>query len=274
MLLHHGFIEIPYMNEGGTEMKSIKAMLFILGVVFAAIPLKGDGNLTDDEEKTRIVSFAMLSGRLCGHALADFRNEFHERKLTNREWFDGDTNRLARLLCELAQTNKIDISSMMIDELGEYGTQAQLPFLYSCTTNPIIGGKAVKSILRIEGVTSNSVAALQSYLSFTNSITRQQAYDRAIASREFLDILKNSDASIELKSAGLQVVRTFAADINTSNSVVDGALVAADDTYRYSKRRLAVMRAAYPRCFNEYQTNYVANVIYELLDYPEVNLSD
>lgn len=32
--------------------------------------------------------------------------------------------------------------------------------------------------------------------------------------------------------------------------------------------------AAYPRCFNEYQTNYVANVIYELLNYPEMNLSD
>ena len=30
---------------------------------------------------------------------------------------------------------------MMIDELGKYGTSEQLPFLYSCATNPIIGGK-------------------------------------------------------------------------------------------------------------------------------------
>lgn len=29
----------------------------------------------------------------------------------------------------------------MIDELGKYGTSEQLPFLYSCATNPIIGGK-------------------------------------------------------------------------------------------------------------------------------------
>ena len=44
--------------------------------------------------------------------------------------------------------------------------------------------------------------------------------------------------------------------------------------YRYSVRRLSVMRAAYPRCFNEYQTNYVANAISELVDYPESELPD
>ena len=230
--------------------------------------------LSDDVMKEKIVSFITWPSRLCGRATVDFWNEMKSRKLTNCSWFDGDTNRLARLICELVQTNDTKISSMMIDELGEYGTQAQLPFLCSCTTNPIIGDKAVKSILRIEGVTSNSVAALQSYLSFTNSITRQQAYDRAVASREFLGVMQNSAVSTELKAAGFQVVRTFAADINTSNSVVDEALIAADDTYRYSKRRLAVMRAAYPRCFNEYQTNYVTNAINELVAYPEANLPD
>ena len=234
----------------------------------------GAETLSDDAMKEKIVSFVTWPSRLCGRATADFWNEIKSRKLTNCSWFAGDTNRLARLICELAQTNDTKISSMMIDELGEYGTQAQLPFLCSCTTNPIIGDKAVKSILRIEGVTSNSVAALQSYLSFTNTITRQQAYDRAVTSREFLDAMQNSSASTELKAAGLQIVRAFAADINTSNSVVDEALIAADDTYRYSKRRLAVMRAAYPRCFNEYQTNYVTNAINELVAYPEANLPD
>ena len=115
---------------------------------------------------------------------------------------------------------------------------------------------------------------MQNYLSFTNSITRQQAYDRAVAGKEFLACLQNSAVGVELKESALQIVREFAADINTSNSIVDEALVAADSTYRYSKRRLAVMRSAYPRCFNEYQTNYVTNAINELVAYPEANLPD
>ena len=187
---------------------------------------------------------------------------------------NGDTNRLARLLAELAQTNSAWYAKMAMWQLEKYGTEEQLPFLYSCATNPAVANRAVNAVLRIEGVTSNSVAMMQSYLSFTNSITRQQAYDRAIAGKEFLACLQNSSVGTELKGSALQMVREFAADINTSNSIVDEALVAADSTYRYSKRRLAVMRSAYPRCFNEYQTNYVANAINELVAYPEANLPD
>ena len=56
--------------------------------------------------------------------------------------------------------------------------------------------------------------------------------------------------------------------------MIDTALIDADNTYRHSKRRLADLRAAYPRCFNEYQTNYVTNAINELVAYPEANLPD
>ena len=255
-------------------MKSIKAMLLVFGVAFAVISLQGDGNLTDDEEKVKIVDFVTLPSRLCGHALIDFRSEFRERKLTNRAWFDGDTNRLARLICELAQTNSTEISSMMIDELGEYGTPAQLPFLYSCATNPIVGDRAVKAALRIDGVSSNSVATLQRYLCFTNVVTTKTVYEKAVACRDFLGALSESSASPDLKGSAILVVRGYASDISTGVSMIDTALVDADNTYRHSKRRLADLRAAYPRCFNEYQTNYVTNAINELVAYPEANLPD
>ena len=254
-------------------MKARKNVVAMLAAAFAAAALS-DGALSDAEEKEKILNFVMLPSRLCGRATIDFRGELSERKLTNRAWFDGDTNRLARLICELAQTNNADMASMMIDELEKYGTAEQLPFLYSCATNPAVANRAVKAVLRIEGVTSNSVAMLQSYLSFTNSISRQQAYYRAVAGKEFWACLQNSAVGVELKKSALQMVREFAADINTSNSIVDEALVAADSTYRYSRRRLAVMRSAYPRCFNEYQTNYVTNAINELVAYPEANLPD
>ena len=81
---------------------------------------------------------------------------------------EGDTNRFARLLCELAQTNDVRIADRMIRCLGRHGTTAQLPCLYSMATNEQHGVSAVKSILRLEGVTSNSVGVTGMYLSMTN----------------------------------------------------------------------------------------------------------
>lgn len=194
--------------------------------------------------------------------------------LTEKISFDGDTNRLARILVEVAQTNNAWYSEMAMRELAKYGSAEQLPFLYSCATNPAIGDLAVRAAVRIEGITSNSVAILRDYLSFTNTVTRSQAYDRAQTSRYFLERLQGGSVLPDVRNATFQVVQSFAADINTSNSIVDEALVAADGTYRHSKRRLAVLRAAYPRCFNEYQTNYVTNAINELVAYPEADLPD
>ena len=255
-------------------MKKMELMMLVGAVAVAAAFARAGEPLSDDAMKERIVQFVTLPGRMCGRALVDFREEFRNRKLTNRTWFDGDTNRLARLIAELAQTNDVELSSQMVETLGEYGTVEQLPFLYSCATNPAIGNLAVRAAVRIEGITSNSVAILRDYLSFTNTVTRSQAYDRAQTSRYFLERLQGGSILPDVRNATFQVVQSFAADINTSNSIVDEALVAADGTYRHSKRRLAVLRAAYPRCFNEYQTNYVTNAINELVAYPEANLPD
>ena len=88
---------------------------------------------------------------------------------------EGDTNRFARLLCELAQTNDVRIADRMIRCLGRHGTSAQLPFLYSMATNEQHGATAVKSILRLEGVTSNSSDVTGMYLSMTNIIQRDRS---------------------------------------------------------------------------------------------------
>ena len=271
-LPHHGFIETPCINEKGTEMKSIKAMLFALGAVFAAIPLQGEGNLTDDEEKMKIVDFVTLPSRLCGKATMDFRNELRARKLTNREWFDGDTNRLARLICELAQTNDTKISSMMIDELGEYGTSAQLPFLYSCATNPILGNAAIETILRIEGVTSNSVVATESFFAASSHDDSLQT------TRLCLDFMKRATgAEVEptCASNALRVARDFSVSENCHYYCFDRGQIMSDSSYSHSQRRLAYLRQVSLRGdLFEFQANYVTNAINELVAYPEANLPD
>lgn len=86
-----------------------------------------------------------------------------------------DTNRFARLLAEVAQTNNTLVAQDAILSLGLHGTAAQLPFLYSMATNEQHGATAVKSILRLEGVTSNSLAMVSQYLSMTNVIQRDRS---------------------------------------------------------------------------------------------------
>ncbi len=232
--------------------------------VLAMLSCSAD-TVTDEELKHDVLEF--LTTRCCGRLEA-------RRVLTNEVRFGGDTNRLACALAECAQTNDFQIADWAMWQLKKYATPAQLPFLYSCATNPVLGKTAVESVLRIEGVTSNSVAAIAEYFTTTNTFTRQQAYDRAVCCAEFIREAASANVPGEDKEAALLIARNFAANVNTSNSVVDEALLEADSTYRYSARRLSVLRAAYPRCFNEYQTNYVANAINELVAYPEANLPD
>ena len=49
-----------------------------------------------------------------------------------------------------------------------------LPFLYSCATNPVCGDCAIKSIIAIEGVTSNSMAVVAAFNSSTNTAPRKK----------------------------------------------------------------------------------------------------
>ncbi|MBE6381941.1 MAG: hypothetical protein E7049_02880 [Lentisphaerae bacterium] len=72
----------------------------------------------------------------------------------------------------------------------------------------------------------------------------------------------------------MEVALDFARNVNTMNVGVDGALIQADPTYRFSKRRLSVMRGAQLRLVNEVQSNYVSNAINELVAYPEAELPD
>ena len=246
------------------KCKAPKAMCDALYMA-VAVAVCHAATCTDEELRRDVLEF--LTTRCCGRVEA-------RRVLTKEIRFDGDTNRLACILAEFAQTNDARIAELAMWQLGKYATPAQLPFLYSCATNPVLGRTAVESVLRVEGVTSNSLAVVADYLTATNLFTRQQAYDRAICCAEFIREATAPSVPAEQKERALLIARNFAANVNTSNSVVDKALLDADSTYRYSVRRLSVMRAAYPRCFNEYQTNYVANAISELVDYPESELPD
>lgn len=186
----------------------------------------------------------------------------------------GDTKRLARILASLAQTNDAWNATRAVADLEKYGTAEQLPFLYSCATNPVIGDKAVKAVLHIEGVTSNSIAIAQSYLLSSNEFTRAKQHDRSLVCEDLLKRVFELPELSQYRPLCLSVARDFAQNANTMHISLDDAIVAADPTYRYSKRRLSVMRSAQYRCVNPGLYNYVTNAINELVAYPEANLPD
>ena len=255
-------------------MKKMELMMLVGAVAVAAAFARADEPLSDAALKENIVRFVTLPGRMCGHALVDFREEFRNRKLTNRAWFDGDTNRLARLIAELAQTNDVELSSQMVETLGEYGTVEQLPFLYSCATNPAIGDLAVKTVLRIEGITSNSVSSAQRYFALTNvpdSVDRSRT--SICADLITLSGLDGVDAS--WRSNAMEVAAHFIAAPDCNAYWLDRLLLERDASYQHSKRRLANLRnsVAYATQWN-FIYNYVTNAINELVAYPEADLPD
>ena len=249
-------------------------LMMLAGAVVAGAFVRADGQLSDDALKENIVRFVTLPGRMCGHALVDFRDEFRSRKLTNRSWFDGDTNRLARLIAELAQTNDVELSSQMVESLGEYGTPAQLPFLYSCATNPAIGDRAVKAVLRIEGLTSNSVSSAQRYFALTNV---PDSVDRSRTSicADLITLAGLDGVETRCRSNALEVAERFIAAPDCNAYWLDRLLLERDATYRCSKRRLVNLRnSAVSAAQWEFIYNYVTNAINELVAYPEAELPD
>ena len=230
---------------------------------------------SDDEVKAQFVE----AGMFC-HA------EFIRRG--NRRAFEMagcDTNRYARILRELAVENTNETKRVIANLGNKYKTPDSLPFLYSYATNAVYGAKALKAVFAIEGVTSNSVALAQSYLFMTNGISYKEENEK---SDTCIDLLKKvcSDPSLSsLRPAVIAMALDFQRDVELMPNVLDMTLCDADASFRFSKRRLDILRNTAQRVFTElepvavdtcyaFQTNYLANAINELVSYPEANLPD
>lgn len=183
---------------------------------------------------------------------------------------EGDDTRFARILGELAHTNDAKIAECMISLLVQYGTSAQLPFLYSQATNVEYGADAVRSILRIEGITSNSVALVDSYLSMTNMTNRNRYY----VCSDFIGKAFSSSVSAAMQLSSEQVYLRFMAESNIYHDWLDSELRMRDSSYAQSKRRLDVLRSVCDRTNDPADLNFVTNAINELVAYPEADLPD
>ena len=233
-------------------------MVTMIGMMVGSVHSE---TVTDDEIRDMVVH----SGFYIDNGLAA-KEEF----LGAKELCAGDTNRFARILCELAQTNHVRIADRMIRCLGRHGTTAQLPFLYSMATNEQHGASAVKSVLRLEGVSSNSVMVTGLYLSMTNVTQR----DRSDICGFFFNLTKTSYVPDALKQFGENVALRYAGTANLYFQRMDESMIRTEPSYRQSRRRLEVLRAVHRLGVSAYQINYVTNAINELVAYPEADLPE
>jgi hypothetical protein len=240
-----------------------KVIAATINILATAVCLADAPTWSDDDIKADIIG---SSGYVCANGAAIIRN-MRNRALARCE---GDTNRFARLLTEVAHTNNVRIASNAIWMLGRYGSAGDLPFLYSCVTNPACGKDAVASILNIEGVTSNSVAAAASYHSISNcnDRTRTEVFEM-LAVRSYA----YDESTIE-RQLGVAYALNYAATTGKYTKWMDRVLQRCDPTYKNSKRRLSVLRAEYGLGLDHWEIGYVTNAINELVAYPEADLPE
>ena len=240
-----------------------KPVLFVLAMASAALctDIVRAEVETDDEIRSRLVMSCT------------YEDDFMLARGTfNAAFRAAESNRVrfARIICDLAHTNDSRIAESMVSKLGEYGTPEQLPFLYSQVSNTQHGVDAVRSILEIEGITSNSVAMVDCYLSNTNVDFEY----RANACECFLQTSALPAVSEAMSQYARSVALNYALHANRYVRGTDKALIAVDMTYQYSKRRLAVLRSVNAMGVSPYQIDYVTNAINELVSYPESDLPE
>ena len=198
----------------------------------------------------------------------------NDTKLVDTYFINGNTNRLLRLLSDLIKTNDEWICTRSMWQYGKYATKSELPFLYSCATNSMCGDRALHAILKIEGVTTNSLQALDCYMSLTNAVAVGNNTDRLYVCRDFFYSVKRNESLYGYKPRLEEIVLNFARQKKSKFVNADRLLCEMDESYVNSKRRLSSMRIAVAHGLNEMQTNYVHSVIRSLEAFPEEDLPD
>ena len=183
---------------------------------------------------------------------------------------NNDTNRYVRVAKETALTNDV-FKSVAVQIVRKHGGVEDVPFLYQCTNDLESAEDALEGILKFEGLTESSLAAASAFLALTNTC---RSLERNWIAIKLFGCAAHSSATAELRALASSNALAF---VRTSKSVEynDIRLKAADPTYEYSKRRLAVMRALLPVCqHSDVLLTDVTNAINELVAYPESALPD
>ena len=245
-----------------------KSYLSVVAVAFAILCADiGYAEVeTDDEIRSRLVMACFVED--------DHPDEHRnvEQGMYDAAFRAAESNRVrfARIICDLAHTNYSRIAELMVSRLGEYGTSEQLPFLYSHVSNTQYGVDAVRAVLKIEGITSNSVAMVDGYLSMTNVAVLM----REDACLELFRCRNQRNPEFGISNYVDQCAFRFLRSDKVYSEWYDELVQTLIPGYKHSKRRLGVLRAVQQLGLTKYNDIFVTNAINELVSYPEADLPE
>ena len=239
--------------------------LMLVATFCAVIPMIATGEATDDQLKNIL------------HRATQYIDDPHggpgEVRYAIR-LSNNDTNRVVSLMKQLIDEGVEDDSTTQfyISEIGKHGTHSDLPFLYQRVSSTNLCEHATAAILKIEGLTTNSLMRIESSIPDTMPEVRDSTPVHAWC--RLLEAAEKCPAGAMVKTLTISNAVLYASRQRKSVEMLDDCITAADPTYRTSKRRLAVMRSVRDLGVNEWQTNFVTRAIRELVAYPEANLPE
>lgn len=170
-----------------------------------------------------------------------------------------DTNRLARLFGELIDSKDARVRRGVVGDLEIVGTTNELPILYAEINSKDVSSYAMRSILRIEGLTDRVVKTVDEYLNHSD----RRARLRYEVCERFLEEMKKADRDSEMWEVSRKVVIDFMAHHNLYHDWVDKQMMEVDPSYKTSDERRSVMKAILEREKEEQYRKYPTAVLEE-----------
>ena len=171
-----------------------------------------------------------------------------------------DTNRFLRLVKEVAHSNT-NLTCVMIGQVIQYGSAADLPFLYEYVSDESLGDAALHGIFKIDGINTNTLAATRHYLSLP-------ARNHSITGGEVCQLLLHyalqPQTTEEARQMAKDCIHDFALVHTNGVEWLDEIINYQLPDYRYSTNRLEVMRSVLAHGPKANQYDYVTNAIHEI----------
>lgn len=179
-----------------------------------------------------------------------------------------DTNRFIRLVKELIPSATGTTKYNLFNEVGWHGGVGELPYLQGFLSDTELAAPAARGIMRICGVTSNSIDCVNGLLCMTNM---PQTVRSEVCGDLFWTVCGHGVSS-GVREYGVSNALVYAKTANRSFENMDWRMCVAAPEYKYSHERLAVLRSVKDPMAHPSIYQYITNSIRELVEYPESNL--
>ena len=236
------------------EIKKCIALTIVMSLITAIAK-----NFTDADVKRHILAECSV---IDGVEYAEWQYKVAMRKCN---W---DTNRFVRLVKELVPSAKGTTKYNLFNEVGWHGGVGDLPYLQGYLTDAELAAPAARGIMRICGVTSNSIDCVNGLLCMTNM--SQDVRSEVCA--DLFWTMCGQGVSSGVREYGVSNALVYAKTANRSFEHMDWRMCAADHRYKYSHERLALLRSVKDPMAHPSLYQYITNSIRELVEYPESNL--